>query len=165
MNGCQNCILRLQRNDSRKNWCWGKKVTVFITFEIYSKYVRRFCEKVRHGCQNCISRLQMIIPRKKNKSLEYPIILTFLRNRASNSRSLVRKLQARLSKLLSTCTKDQFEKKFDVGEKCLLFLSLLNFNQNMFGFLRKSFCTVVKTAFHVNGWSFRERRINLSNKT
>ena len=79
MNGCQNCILRLQRNDSRKNWCWGKKVTVFITFEIYSKYVRRFCEKVRHGCQNCISRLQMIIPRKKNKSLEYPIILIFFR--------------------------------------------------------------------------------------
>ena len=70
MHGCQNCILHVRRNNSRKNWCWGKKVTVFITFEIYSKYVRRFCEKVRHGGQNCIPRLQMILHRKKNKSLE-----------------------------------------------------------------------------------------------
>ena len=71
MHGCQNCILHVRWNISRKTWCWGKKFTV---------------------------------------------------------------------------------------------LSLLNFSQIMFGVLQKNFGTVVKTAFHVNGWSFQERT-NLSNKT
>ena len=49
--------------------------------------------------------------------------------------------------------------------KRLLFLSLLNFNQNLFGILAKKYGTVVKTAFHVYRWSCRERRTNLLNNT
>ena len=33
MHGCQNCILHVRRNSSRKIWCWWKMFTVFITFE------------------------------------------------------------------------------------------------------------------------------------
>ena len=51
-----------------------------------------------------------------------------------------------------------------LGES-LLFLSLLNFNQNLFGVLAKKYGTVVKTAFHVYRWSCRERRTNLLNNT
>ena len=46
MYGCQNWILHVRRNNSRKNWCWGKSFTVFITFEIESKYVRSSCGEV-----------------------------------------------------------------------------------------------------------------------
>ena len=56
------------------------------------------------------------------------------------------------------------QEKFYVGEKSLLFLSLLNFNQNKFGVFAKKCGTVVKTAFHFHGWSFQERT-NLSKKT
>ena len=49
--------------------------------------------------------------------------------------------------------------------KSLLFLSLLNFNQNFFGVLAKKYGTVVKTAFHVYRWSCWERRTNLLNNT
>ena len=71
MHGCENCILHVRRNNSRKVWCWGKN---------------------------------------------------------------------------------------------LLFLSLLIFNQSFSEFLRESFGTVVKPAFHVYRWSFRERT-NLLNNT
>ena len=49
--------------------------------------------------------------------------------------------------------------------KSLLFLSLLKFNQNLFGVLAKKYGTVVKTAFHVYRWSCREGRTNLLNNT
>ena len=87
---------------------------------------------------------------------------TFLRIRASNLRSLV----------TTSCTvvrtafymyKRTIQEIFDVWEQSLLFLSLLNFNQNMFGVFAKKYGTVVKTAIHFNGWSFQERT-NLSNK-
>ena len=58
----------------------------------------------------------------------------------------------------------KIREKIGVGKKSLLFLSLLNINQNMFGVFAENCGTVVKTAFHVNGWSFQERT-NLSNKT
>ena len=54
MHGCQSCILHVQRNNSRKNSWWGKKLFVFITFEFQSKYVRSFCEKVGHRSQKWI---------------------------------------------------------------------------------------------------------------
>ena len=33
MHGCQNCLLHVRRKNSRRSWYWGKKFTVFITFE------------------------------------------------------------------------------------------------------------------------------------
>ena len=55
------------------------------------------------------------------------------------------------------------QEKLDVGDKILLFLSLLVFNQNMFGVFAEKFRHGgQKTAFHVKRWSFQEWT-NLSN--
>ena len=73
MHGCQNCILHVRRNNSRKNWCWRKKFTVLTLLNFNQNMLGDFA-KVRHSGQNCIPCLQMMLPRKKNKSLEKHII-------------------------------------------------------------------------------------------
>ena len=83
---------------------------------------------------------------------------------ASNLRSLVWKLHAQLSKLHSTCTKEQFEKKVMLGKKFTVSITSDLYSIYVWSFCRKKFGTVVKTAFHVRSWSFQERT-NLSNKT
>ena len=80
-----------------------------------------------------------------------------MRIRASNLRSLMGKLHARLSKLHSTCTKEQFEKKLMLEKKFYCFYHFWNLLKTCSDFLRRGFGTVFKTAFHVNGWSFQER--------
>ena len=70
MHGCKNCILHVRRNNSRKNWCWGKSL-LFLSLLIFNQnFLGVFAEKFQHGGQTCISHLQMIFPRKKNKSVE-----------------------------------------------------------------------------------------------
>ena len=88
-----------------------------------------------------------------------------MRIRASNLRSLMGKLHARLSKLHTTCRKEQFEKKLVMGENVYCFYHFWNLIKIWSEFLRRSFGTVFKTAFHVYRWSFRERRTNLLNNT
>ena len=85
-----------------------------------------------------------------------------MRIRASILQSLV-KASSTVVKTAFYMYEGKFREKIGVGKKSLLFLSLLNFNQNFLKFLRKNFGTVFKTAFHFNGWSFQERT-NLSNK-
>ena len=70
MHSCQNSILHVRRNNSRKNWCWRKKFTVLSVLKFNQNLFGVLAEKFRHGVQNCLSRLQLILPRKKNKSLE-----------------------------------------------------------------------------------------------
>ena len=107
----------------------------------------------------------MILARKKNKSLEkYKTFYTFLRIRASHLRRLV-KTSCTVVKTAFYMYEVKNQEKFYVGEKSLLFLSLLNFNQNKFGVFAKKYCTVVKTAFHIYRWSCRERRTNLLKNT
>ena len=138
MHGCQNCILHVRRNNSRKNWCWRKKFTVLTLLNFNQNMLGDFA-KVRHSGQNCIPCLQMMLPRKKNNFLEKHIIFhTVLRIWASKLRNLVWKFHARLSKLHSTCTNGQFKKKVDVWEKVYCFYHfriLINFCSE---FLRKS---------------------------
>ena len=123
MHGCQNCILHVRRNNSRKIWYWGKKFTVLSLSKFNQNMFGVLAEKVRHGGQTCISHLQMILPRKKNNFLEKHIIFhTVLRIWASKLRNLVWKFHARLSKLHSTCTKEQFEKKLVLGKNLNCFL-------------------------------------------
>ena len=146
MHGCQNCILHVRRNNSRKIWCWGKNYC-FITYEFLSKCVRIFCEKVGHGGQNCIPRPQMILPRKKNKSLEQHInFFNFLRIRTSNLRRLV-ETSCTVVKTAFYMYEGTIQEKFDVGEKTLLFLSLLFFNQNIFGVFAEKFRHGVQNCF------------------
>ena len=105
----------------------------------------------------------MILPRKKNNFLEkhitfYPVLWI----RASNLRRLV-KTSCTVVKTAFYMYK-QFQKNWCLA-KSLLFLSLLKFNQNLFGVLAKKYGTVVKTTLHVYRWSCRERRTNLLNNT
>ena len=98
-----------------------------------------FAKKFRHGGQTCISHLQMILPRKKNNSLEKHIIFhTVLRIWASKLRSLVWKFHARLSKLHSTCTGEKFEKKVVMGKNVHCFYHFRNLIRICSEFLRKS---------------------------
>ena len=122
MHGCQNCILHVKMDNSRKIWCLGIKFTVLSLLNINQIMFGVFAEKFRHGGQTCISHLHMILPRKKNNSLEKHINFhTVLRIWASKLRSLVWKFHARLSKLHSTCTKEKFEKKLVLGKKVYCF--------------------------------------------
>ena len=69
MHGCQNCILHVRRDNSRKIWFWGKSL-LFYHIWISMKNVRSFRRKVSaRWSKNCISRQEMIVP-KMNKSLE-----------------------------------------------------------------------------------------------
>ena len=69
MHGCQNCILHVRRNNSRKIWCCGVKFTVFLTSDFSSNYVGVLAKKFRHGGHISVSLQRMIIP-GKNNSLE-----------------------------------------------------------------------------------------------
>ena len=49
----------------------GENRLLFLSFlKLNQNMFGVLAEKFRHGVQNCFSRLQMILPRKKNKSLE-----------------------------------------------------------------------------------------------
>ena len=49
----------------------GEKRLLFLSLSKYNQNMFGvLAEKFRHGVQNCFSRLQMILPRKKNNSLE-----------------------------------------------------------------------------------------------
>ena len=74
------------------------------------------------------------------------------------------KLHAWMSKLHSTCTKEQFEKNLMLVKKVYCFCHFWIVIKICSEFLQKKFGTVVRTAFHVKRWSFQERT-NLSNKT
>ena len=138
MHGCQHCILHVRRNNSRKIWCWGKKFTVLSLLNFNQIMFVVFAEKFQHGGQTCISHLQMILPRKKNNSLEKHIIFhTVLRIWASKLRSLVWKFHARLSKLHSTCTKEQFEKNLMLGKKVYCFITFEFQSKYVQSFCRK----------------------------
>ena len=85
-----------------------------------------------------------------------------MRIRASNLRRLV-KTSCTVVKTAFYMYEGTIQEKFDVGDKILLFLSLLVFNQNMFGVFAEKFRHGgQKTAFHVKRWSFQEWT-NLSN--
>ena len=110
---------------------------LFLSLLNFNQNMLDFCEKVRHGGQNCIPPLQMILPRKKNKSLEKHITFyTFLRIRASSLRRLV-KTSCTVVKTAFYLYEVTIQETFDVWEERLLFLSLLNFNQNLLDFCEK----------------------------
>ena len=139
MHGCQNCILHVKMDNSRKIWCLGIKFTVLSLLNINQIMFGVFAEKFRHGGQTCISHLHMILPRKKNNSLEKHINFhTVLRIWASKLRSLVWKFHARLSKLHSTCTGEKFEKKVVMGKNVHCFYHFRNLIRICSEFLRKS---------------------------
>ena len=73
MHGRQNCILHVRRNNFRKVDV-GEKNYLLLSLLKFHQNLLGFWEKVRHGGQNCIPCLQMMLPRKKNKSLEKHII-------------------------------------------------------------------------------------------
>ena len=73
------------------------------------------------------------------------------------------KLHSRLSELHSTRTKEQFKKNLMLVKNVYCFYHFWILIKLCSDFLRKNFGTVVKTAFHFNGWSFQERT-HLSNK-
>ena len=70
MHGCKNCILHVRSNNSRKILCWGRSLLFLSLLNFNQNMFGAFAGKFRHGGQNCIPRLQMILPRKKNESLE-----------------------------------------------------------------------------------------------
>ena len=65
----------------------------------------------------------------------------------------------------STCAKEQFKKNLMLRKEVYCFYHFWFLIKICSVPLRKSFGTVVKTAFHVYRWSFRERRTNLLNNT
>ena len=69
MHSCQNCILHVRRDNSRKNWRWGKHLLFLSLLNFIQNMFGVFAEKFRHGGQNCVSIQRMIIP-GKNTSLE-----------------------------------------------------------------------------------------------
>ena len=95
--------------------------------------------KVRHGGQNCIPRLQMILPGKKNKSLEKHINFFFFENSSVKFTEFVVESSCTVVKTAFYMYEGTIREKVGVGENRLLFLSLLKFNQNMFGYLAEEF--------------------------
>ena len=163
MHRCKNCFLHVPRNNSRKIWCWGKSLLFLSLLIFHQNMTEVFAEKFGHGGQTCISRQRLTIPRK-NKSLEENRKFKLFWEFERQIHGVWWKLQARSSKLHSTCTKEQFKRNLMLGKKGYCFYHFCFLIKIFSEFLRRSFGTVVKTAFHVNEWSFQERK-NLSNKT
>ena len=165
MHGCQNCILHVRRNNSREIWCWGKSLLFFITFEIQSKTFGVFDEKFRHGGQKPAFHVKRwSFQEWTNLSNKAEVLIFF-----GNSIVKFTEFGDYFMHGCQNCilhVQTNKSKKIGCLGKSLLFLWLLNFNQNLFGVLAKKYGTVVKTAFHVNGWSFQERtKLSKKNRT
>ena len=106
MHSCKNCILHVRSSNSRNFWCLGIKFSVFITFEFYSNYVGFLRKKTARWSK--LHSTSTNDPAKKEEQISWITNNFFLRIWATNLRSLVWKLHARLSKLHATCTKEQF---------------------------------------------------------
>ena len=142
-----------------KNLLLGKKVYCFISFEFQSKYVRSFCRKISARCSKLHFTSTVDHSKKEQISRIKQKFWIFLGIRAPKLRRLV-KTSCTVVKTAFYMYEGTIQEKFDVGEKSLLFLSLLILNQSIFGVFAKKYGTVVKTAFHVYRWSCRERRTN-----
>ena len=136
IHGCQNCILHVRRNNSRKIWCWVKKFTVLSLLNYNQSMFGVFAEKIRHGGQNCISRKEMIIPRK-NKHFEQNRNFDYFGNWSVKFTELGESIMHGCQNWILHVRKNSSRKNWCRG-KTFLFLSLLKFNQNMFGVLAEN---------------------------
>ena len=145
----------------KKSLMLGKKVYCFYRFWFLIKVFRSFCGKVSARWSNLLF-TSTDDPSEKEEQISWITHKFFLRIIASFSRSLVWKLHARFSKLHSTCTKEQFEKKLMLGKKVYCFITF-EIQSKLFGVSAEKFRHGgQKTAFHVKRWSFQEWT-NLSN--
>ena len=157
MHGCQNCILHVRRNNSRKIWCWGKKFTVLSLLNFNQIMFGVFAEKFRHGGQKTAFHVKRWSYQEWTNLSNNAEILNFF----GNSSVEFTEFDGEAS---CTVLKTAFYVYEGTIREKSLFLSLLIFSQKTSYFLRKSFSTVVKSAFHVNGWLFQEIT-NLWNRT
>ena len=155
--GCQNCILHVRRNNSRKIWCWGKKFTVLSLLNFNQIMFGVFAEKFRHGGQKTAFHVKRWSYQEWTNLSNNAEILNFF----GNSSVEFTEFDGEAS---CTVLKTAFYVYEGTIREKSLFLSLLIFSQKTSYFLRKSFSTVVKSAFHVNGWLFQEIT-NLWNRT
>ena len=142
-----------------ENFDVGDKILLFLSLLVFNQNMFGvFAEKFRHGGQKTAFHVKRWSYQEWTNLSNNAEILNFF----GNSSVEFTEFDGEAS---CTVLKTAFYVYEGTIREKSLFLSLLIFSQKTSYFLRKSFSTVVKSAFHVNGWSFRERRINLSNKT
>ena len=100
----------------------GEKRLLFLSLSKFNQNMFGvLAEKFRHGVQNCVSRLQMILPRKKNKSLEKHKNFYFFENSSVKFTEFGGEASCTVVKTAFYMYERTIREKFDVGEKSLLF--------------------------------------------
>ena len=148
----------------REKFDVGEKSLLFYHFWILIKICSSFCRKISARWSKLHFTSTVDHSEKEQISRIKQKFWIFLGIRASNLRRLV-KNSCTVVKTAFYMYEGTIQEKFDVGDKILLFLSLLVFNQNMFGVFAEKFRHGdQKTAFHVKRWSYQEWT-NLSNSS
>ena len=95
----------------------GEKRSLFLSLSKFNQNMFGFlAKKFRHGVQNCFSRLQMILPRKKNKSLDLHINFYFFQNSSVKFTEFGGEASCTVVRTAFYVYKRTIQEKFDVLE-------------------------------------------------
>ena len=158
MHGCKNCILHVRKYNSRKIWCWGKSL-LFLSLLVFNQnFLGVFAEKFQHGGQTCVSHLQMILPRKKNKSLEKHLI--FFENLGVKITEFCVEASCTVVKTAFYMYGGQFEKNLMLGKKVYCFVTFEFYSKYVRSFCRKISARWSKLHFTSRDDHFKKEQIS-----
>ena len=144
--GCQNCILRVQRNSWRKT-IFSEKSVIFIHYcTLGRKFLAFFLKNHRTGCENCILRILRNSLRKTIFSEKMCIFYSLSH--------IATKIFGLLSENFRRCCRDCFQLVHRENKKEKeLFEFLYQFetlSKKLLAFFRQTFGGVVKTPLYVS---------------